>query len=65
MTASLVAAHDAMIEAGAGAWDPEETAPALAHLVAATTRATSISKKVRTVWAKKEAPRRRMEPPRR
>ena len=25
-----------MIEAGAGAWDPEETAPALAHLVAAT-----------------------------
>ena len=36
-TASLVAAHDAMIEAGAGAWDPEETAPALAHLVAATT----------------------------
>ena len=35
-TAALVAAHDAMIDAGAGAWDPEETAPALAHLVAAT-----------------------------
>ena len=28
-----------MIEAGAGAWDPEETAPALAHLVAATAHA--------------------------